>query len=202
MLEGAGFVLVPKEGVEYCTASDVGETASAETALCDARTATAAITASLRSVLNLLKCIFQQNSATIKYGLPAILYALASDVALVGEGMMQKDLFEVEAPQKHACIECAKFAGRDRDRTAFLFRTNRGYCNDDRHPGGIWNVVQSITSEKDCPYFEAAPAEVVEARRRALQLIKSQKPNQGSAARSERVELPTESAEKLHSREK
>ncbi len=115
---------------------------------------------------------------------------------------MQKDLFEVEAPQKHACIECAKFAGRDRDRTAFLFRTNRGYCNDDRHPGGIWNVVQSITSEKDCPYFEAAPAEVVEARRRALQLIKSQKPNQGSAARSERVELPTESAEKLHSREK
>ena len=61
MLEGAGFVLVPKEGVEYCTANDVGETASAETALCDANTAIAAITAPLRSVLNLLKCIFQLN---------------------------------------------------------------------------------------------------------------------------------------------
>lgn len=69
-----------------------------------------------------------------------------------------------EAPEV-SCIECAKFAAASRDRTGWLFRMGKGYCNDDRHFGGIHNVIQSITAHKKCSYFEPAAPDVVEKRR-------------------------------------
>ena len=59
VLPGAGFVLVPSDGAEYCTASDVGDTVSAAAAPCAATAASAAASAAFRTVLNLLKCILQ-----------------------------------------------------------------------------------------------------------------------------------------------
>lgn len=37
----------------------------------------------------------------------------------------------------------------------------RAIANDDRHPGGKYNVVQSITGIKKCPLFEPADPDVV-----------------------------------------
>ena len=59
------------------------------------------------------------------------------------------------------CIDCTKFGGLARDRTEWLFKMGKGYCNDDRHPGGKYNVVQSITGIKKCPLFEPAEPDVV-----------------------------------------
>ncbi len=59
------------------------------------------------------------------------------------------------------CIDCAKFGGLTRDHTEWLFKMGKGYCNDDRHPGGKYNVVQSITGIKKCPLFEPAEPDVV-----------------------------------------
>lgn len=44
-----------------------------------------------------------------------------------------------------ACLDCAWFAGRERDHQATLFRMGKGYCNNPEHLWGIWNVIQEIT---------------------------------------------------------
>ena len=75
-------------------------------------------------------------------------------------------LFDELEPPEVACIDCKKFAAGARDPTGWLLRRGNGYCNDERHPGGIHNVIQSITAHRKCPHFEAAPAEVAEQRRR------------------------------------
>ena len=67
------------------------------------------------------------------------------------------------------CIDCAKFAGQRRDHGAFLFRTGRGYCDDERHPGSIWNVEQDILKRKPCPYFEEADDHVKAQRMKAIE---------------------------------
>ena len=63
---------------------------------------------------------------------------------------MTPGLFDEPMEKKRAvrCIDCAKFAGQRRDHGAFLFRTGRGYCDDSRHPGSIWNVEQNILKRK------------------------------------------------------
>lgn len=66
------------------------------------------------------------------------------------------------------CIDCENFAGRQRDKTAALFRSGRGYCNDKRHPGGVWNVVQHIDRERDCPLYKPADKAICDMRRQAL----------------------------------
>lgn len=60
ILAGAGFVLVPSDEAEYCTASDVGETELAETALCETIAVMVTAIVTFSAVLKLLKCIFQQ----------------------------------------------------------------------------------------------------------------------------------------------
>ena len=67
-----------------------------------------------------------------------------------------------------ACIECRHFAGIRRDHRAFLFKSGRGYCDHPKHPGGIWNVIQSVTHPKDCSLFEEADDHVKEMRQKAL----------------------------------
>lgn len=77
-------------------------------------------------------------------------------------------LFDEVEDQPHACVECRFFAGNRRDHRAFLFRTARGYCDHPRHPGGIWNVIQSITVKRHRPLYEAAEENVKEMRHKAL----------------------------------
>ncbi len=72
-------------------------------------------------------------------------------------------------PEKHACIECRKFAGQSRDRKAWLFRLKKGYCDADRwHVGGRWAVVQDIAGAHKCACFEAADKATVDQRVKAL----------------------------------
>ena len=65
ILAGAGFVLVPSDEAEYCTASDVGETESAETALCETIAVMVTAIVTFSAVLKLLKCIFQQINVAV-----------------------------------------------------------------------------------------------------------------------------------------
>ena len=74
-----------------------------------------------------------------------------------------------EPRQEGRGIDCAKFAGQRRDHGAFLFRTGRGYCDDERHPGSIWNVEQNILKRKPCPYFEEADDHIKAQRQRAVE---------------------------------
>ena len=84
---------------------------------------------------------------------------------------MTQGLFDEPMEQKRAvrCIDCAKFAGQRRDHGAFLFRTGRGYCDDTRHPGSIWNVEQNILKRKPCPYFEEADDHIKAQRQKAVE---------------------------------
>lgn len=75
-----------------------------------------------------------------------------------------KTLFDDLEPPLVTCMECEKFAAGARDPTGWLFAHGKGYCTDDRHPGGTHNVVQSIVSHKICPYFERAAPDKIEAR--------------------------------------
>lgn len=84
------------------------------------------------------------------------------------------DLLETPPePQEHACIECANFAGKARDKQAVLFRIGKGYCNsDDWHPAGKWVVIQNITRPKHCKAFVAASPNTVNERRKALEYFR------------------------------
>ncbi len=76
------------------------------------------------------------------------------------------------APEAAArCILCANFAGGARDPTGYLFRRKKGYCNDERHFGGIHNVIQDIVSARHCPMFDPAAPEVAENRKQYLKRI-------------------------------
>lgn len=44
----------------------------------------------------------------------------------------------------------------------------KGYCDDERHPGGIWNVEQDIVHEHQCPNFKRAAEDVIKQRRIAI----------------------------------
>lgn len=66
------------------------------------------------------------------------------------------------------CVFCNHFAGRTRDRSAALFRTNRGYCDAVGHPGGRWNVIQDITGAHDCERYSPVSDDMRRARERAL----------------------------------
>lgn len=66
------------------------------------------------------------------------------------------------------CVFCEFFAGRSRDRTAALFRSNRGYCNAEGHTGGMWNVLQNITGERACERYSPVSDDMRRARERAL----------------------------------
>lgn len=70
-----------------------------------------------------------------------------------------------------SCLDCSWFAGRERDRQATLFRMGKGYCNHVDHHGGVWNVVQDITSERGCTLFEAAPERIAVLRRQAAEKL-------------------------------
>ena len=86
------------------------------------------------------------------------------------------NLFDTSAEDAHldaqnalkACVECRHFAGMRRDHRAFLFKSGRGYCDHPRHPGGIWNVIQSVTYPRECPLFEEADEHIKEMRQKAL----------------------------------
>lgn len=79
-------------------------------------------------------------------------------------------------PEKHACIECRKFAGQSRDRRAWLFRIKKGYCDDDRwHIGGKWAVLQDIVMPHHCDFFEAADKKAVDQRIKALEYYEQKK---------------------------
>lgn len=69
------------------------------------------------------------------------------------------------------CLDCAWFAGRTRDRQATLFKVGKGYCDHIHHPGGVWNVVQSIDKPQRCALFEAAPEAIVQQRREAAKKL-------------------------------
>lgn len=78
--------------------------------------------------------------------------------------------------QVHACIECAKFSGRSRDKLAWLFRMKKGYCDDPRHhPGGVWAVVQDIVKKHACAFFEAADPALVDQRIKAIEYYEGAK---------------------------
>ena len=74
------------------------------------------------------------------------------------------------------CIECSRFAGSSRDRHGILFASGRGYCDDEAHPGGIWNVVQDVVGRKRCTLFSPASQAVVDQRLRALKHYEKKKP--------------------------
>lgn len=75
-----------------------------------------------------------------------------------------------------ACLDCAWFAGRSRDRQATLFKIGKGYCDHIHHPGGVWNVVQSIVRPNQCERFEAAPENIISQRwEAAKKLMKEEK---------------------------
>lgn len=86
------------------------------------------------------------------------------------------NLFDTSAEDAHldaqnalkACVECRHFAGMRRDHRAFLFKSGRGYCDNPMHPGGIWNVIQSVTRPRACPLFEEADEHIKEMRQKAL----------------------------------
>lgn len=69
---------------------------------------------------------------------------------------------------KQCCALCEKFSGRARDKSAALFRSNRGYCDAVGHPGGRWNVIQGITRERSCARFRPVDGHALEQRVRAL----------------------------------
>lgn len=81
---------------------------------------------------------------------------------------MLDDLFATEEEPSVCCLDCAKFAGRSRDRWAILFMAGKGYCDDDQHPGGAWNVIQDIVCSHRCKRFVRADENVIEQRRAAL----------------------------------
>ncbi len=89
---------------------------------------------------------------------------------------MEASLFGDDLPQEdplHACIECANFAGRARDRLGTLFRMRKGYCLDDRwHPGGTWAVIQDIVKHHVCRCFKPADPDLIQQRQRALEILK------------------------------
>ena len=68
------------------------------------------------------------------------------------------------------CLECAWFSGRERDRQATLFRMGKGYCNHQKHPWGIWNVIQDI-SKRGCQLFEEAPEDIRKQRAEAAKKL-------------------------------
>lgn len=69
------------------------------------------------------------------------------------------------------CLDCAWFAGRERDRQATLFRMGKGYCNNPKHPWGVWNVIQDITNKRGCQLFEEAPEDIREQRMSAARKL-------------------------------
>lgn len=80
----------------------------------------------------------------------------------------QPDPTRGRAHQKRCCLGCSNFAGRERDRTGYLFRLGKGYCNsDDWHPCGRYAVVQNIIHEKQCKAFKPTDAKIVEMRKKA-----------------------------------
>ena len=66
---------------------------------------------------------------------------------------------DLEAPR--SCYECLHFEGSRRDKTAFLFRIGKGYCEIDGRPGGRWNVVQDIDRPRRCAHYLRAPESLI-----------------------------------------
>lgn len=70
-----------------------------------------------------------------------------------------------------SCLECAWFAGRARDAHAVLFKQRKGYCDHEKHPWGIWNVVQNIERDTHCPNFKPTTPEAAAQRKTAAEKL-------------------------------
>lgn len=78
------------------------------------------------------------------------------------------DAPDADLASPRACFECEHFEGSKRDKTAFLFRIGKGYCEIDDRPGGRWNVVQDIVKPHLCKFFSPAPADLISSRQKLL----------------------------------
>lgn len=77
-------------------------------------------------------------------------------------------LMPIDPPSKEHAPKCLHFDGSRRDKTAFLFRIGKGYCEIDGRPGGRWNVVQDIVKPHLCKFFSPAPADLISSRQKLL----------------------------------
>lgn len=78
------------------------------------------------------------------------------------------DSSDTDLAAPRSCYECLHFEGSRRDKTAFLFRIGKGYCEIDGRPGGRWNVVQDIVKPHLCKFFSPAPADLISSRQKLL----------------------------------